>query len=102
MGSVKDLKIIKNPTFETPGEGLFTFSDRYSIFDWGGMPDHIDYKGESIALLGAYFFEKLDDLGFYKSLPGPYGKWTSKKSLTIKKSIKSNESPAFKSYRSQV
>ncbi len=63
MGSVKDLKIIKNPTFETPGEGLFTFSDRYSIFDWGGMPDHIDNKGESIALLGAYFFEKLDELG---------------------------------------
>jgi phosphoribosylaminoimidazole-succinocarboxamide synthase len=64
MGSVKDLKIIKNPTFETSGEGLFTFSDRYSIFDWGGMPDHIDYKGESIALLGAYFFEKLGELGF--------------------------------------
>ncbi len=64
MGSVKDLEIIKNPTFETPGEGLFTFSDRYSVFDWGGMPDHIDHKGESIALLGAYFFEKLEDLGF--------------------------------------
>ncbi|MBI5680094.1 MAG: phosphoribosylaminoimidazolesuccinocarboxamide synthase [Methanobacterium sp.] len=63
MGSVKDLKILKNPTFEKPGEGIFTFSNRYSIFDWGGMPDHIDHKGKSIALLGAYFFEKLDELG---------------------------------------
>ncbi len=71
MGSVKDLKILKNPTFEKPGDGIFTFSDRYSIFDWGEMPDHILYKGEAITLLGAYFLEKLENMGVsthYKGL----------------------------------
>jgi len=71
MGSVKDLKILKNPTLNEPGEGVFILSDRYSVFDWGEMPDHILYKGEAITLLGAYFLEKLEEIGIsthYKGL----------------------------------
>ncbi len=71
MGSVKDLEIIKSPTIEEPGVGRFHFSDRYSVFDWGEMPDHIPHKGSSIALLSAYFFEKLEKEGIkthYKGL----------------------------------
>ncbi len=64
MGSVKDLKILKQPTADNPGRGRFIFSDRYSVFDWGEMPDHIPHKGEAIALLGAYFFEKLESMGY--------------------------------------
>lgn len=63
MGSVKDLKIIKKPTAEESGIGRFTFSDRYSVFDWGEMPDLIPNKGQAIAILGAYFFEKLEKIG---------------------------------------
>ena len=63
MGSVKDLKILKKATSDNPGQARFIFSDRYSIFDWGEMPDHIHYKGAAIALLGAYFFEKLEKIG---------------------------------------
>ncbi|MGB9695694.1 MAG: phosphoribosylaminoimidazolesuccinocarboxamide synthase [Ignavibacteria bacterium] len=63
MGSVKDLTIIQNPTHNHFGIGRFTFSDRYSVFDWGEMPDSIPDKGKSIAVLAAYFFEKLLDLG---------------------------------------
>jgi len=63
MGSVKDLKIMKKPTEHEPGQGRFCFSDRYSVFDWGEMPDLIDNKGAAIALLGAYFFEKLEEMG---------------------------------------
>lgn len=63
MGSVKDLKILKKATSDNPGQARFIFSDRYSIFDWGEMPDHIHYKGAAIALLGAYFFEKLKKIG---------------------------------------
>ncbi|UNC91005.1 phosphoribosylaminoimidazolesuccinocarboxamide synthase [Candidatus Contubernalis alkaliaceticus] len=63
MGSVKDLKILEGPTKERPGRGRFVFSDRYSVFDWGEMPDLIDHKGAAIALLGAYFFEKLEEMG---------------------------------------
>ena len=63
MGSVKDLSVITPATPNQMGRGRFFFSDRYSVFDWGEMPDLIARKGESIALLGAYFFEKLEDMG---------------------------------------
>ncbi|NOX19964.1 MAG: phosphoribosylaminoimidazolesuccinocarboxamide synthase [Nitrospirae bacterium] len=63
MGSVKDLEILKEPTENETGIGRFHFSDRYSVFDWGEMPDHIPEKGSSIALLSAYFFEKLKEEG---------------------------------------
>ncbi|MEK7817609.1 MAG: phosphoribosylaminoimidazolesuccinocarboxamide synthase, partial [Actinomycetota bacterium] len=63
MGSVKDLTVIEPATPNQMGRGRFFFSDRYSVFDWGEMPDQIPHKGESIALLGAYFFERLEDMG---------------------------------------
>jgi phosphoribosylaminoimidazole-succinocarboxamide synthase len=63
MGSVKDLKIIEKPTANTMGVGRFHFSDRYSVFDWGEMPDHIDGKGEALCLMGAYCFEWLESKG---------------------------------------
>ncbi len=37
-GSVKDL--VK----DQDGQLYFSFSDRYSIFDWGEMPDGIENK----------------------------------------------------------
>lgn len=63
MGSVKDLRIFEEATATSLGRARFFFSDRYSVFDWGEMPDHISHKGEAIALLGAYFFEKLEEIG---------------------------------------
>ncbi len=53
IGSVKDI-------YEDSENSLiFKFSDRYSVFDWGEMPDHISRKGESLAYLGSIFFEYL-------------------------------------------
>ncbi|RME65554.1 MAG: phosphoribosylaminoimidazolesuccinocarboxamide synthase, partial [Nitrospirae bacterium] len=63
MGSVKDLQIISPPSEREPGVGRFVFSDRYSVFDWGEMPDHIPHKGSALAIIGAYFFEKIESLG---------------------------------------
>ncbi len=63
MGSVKDLVVLASPKEDEPGRGKFIFSDRYSVFDWGEMPDLIPYKGQSLCLLGAYFFEKLERMG---------------------------------------
>jgi len=60
MGSVKDLVILAAPTKKCPGQGRFVFSDRYSIFDWGEMPDHIPQKGAALCITAAYFFEKLE------------------------------------------
>ncbi len=62
MGSVKDLRILKPASAINHGLGRFIFSNRYSVFDWGEMPDHIEHKGEAINLLSAYFFEKLEKM----------------------------------------
>ncbi|MEJ5167201.1 MAG: phosphoribosylaminoimidazolesuccinocarboxamide synthase, partial [Thermoanaerobaculia bacterium] len=70
MGSVKDLEIIQKPTKTRSGIGRFHFSDRYSVFDWGKMPDEIPNKGEALCLIGAYFFEKLQNLGILSHYRG--------------------------------
>lgn len=63
MGSVKDLIVLKEAKGKKPGIGRFVFSDRYSVFDWGEMPDHIVNKGKSICIVTAYFFERLEEIG---------------------------------------
>jgi phosphoribosylaminoimidazole-succinocarboxamide synthase len=63
MGSVKDLIVLEEPQNNKKGKGQFIFSDRYSVFDWGEMPDHIIEKGKAICIASAYFFEKLEKEG---------------------------------------
>jgi phosphoribosylamine--glycine ligase len=59
-GSVKDI-------YRWPGEVTaalqFQFSDRYSVFDWGAMPQTITGKGEALAWIAAALFERLEDSG---------------------------------------
>ena len=77
MGSVKDLQVIQKPTQTKMGTGRFLFSDRYSVFDWGEMPDHIEGKGTALCLMGAYCFEQLEKIGVkthYKGLVDSYNK----------------------------
>ncbi|MFW6141822.1 MAG: phosphoribosylaminoimidazolesuccinocarboxamide synthase [Candidatus Saliniplasma sp.] len=63
MGSVKDLEIIEEPTKEKEGIGVFEFSDRYSVFDYGEMPDEIEGKGEALCLMSAHNFKELEKEG---------------------------------------
>ncbi len=52
-----------------PGQLWFEFTDDYSVFDWGKMPDQIANKGRALALIGAYCFEELSQPAFWQSLP---------------------------------
>lgn len=63
MGSVKDLIVLREPEGGRSGTGRFVFSDRYSVFDWGEMPDHIEKKGQALCMVGAHFFERLEEMG---------------------------------------
>src|SRR4030043_2477729 len=77
MGSVKDLEVLQKPTRDAMGIGRFHFSDRYSVFDWGEMPDHIEGKGAALCLMGAYCFEQLEAKGVethYRGLVDKNGK----------------------------
>lgn len=53
-GSVKNI-------YKTSRENelLFDFSDRFSVFDWGEMPDALEGKGKVLAKWGNYFFRLL-------------------------------------------
>lgn len=61
--SVKDLEIIKEPRKDEMGVARFHFSDRYSVFDWGRMPDLIDGKGAALCVMSAYCFERAEEEG---------------------------------------
>ncbi len=58
-GSVKDLL---GPVSLPNGISalVFEYSDAYSVFDWGRMPDLLPRKGEALAVLAADFFEKME------------------------------------------
>lgn len=55
-GSVKDL-------YKKESHLVFKYSNRYSIFDWGEMPDEVPHKGEALASMAASFFEYLAKKG---------------------------------------
>lgn len=52
-GSVKDI------FSRGEGELEFVFSDAYSVFDWGRMPDMLLGKGQALASMSEFFFLKL-------------------------------------------
>ncbi|OUR97333.1 hypothetical protein A9Q84_13495 [Halobacteriovorax marinus] len=66
-GSVKDI-------YTSNGNLYFNFSNRYSIFDWGEMPDEIPNKGNSLLNFTKNIFEFLESSKCWKD-------WTPKSSL---------------------
>ena len=63
MTSVKEFRVDREPTDSDLGAGRFVFTDAYSVFDWGQMPDAIPGKGASLCTMGAYNFERLAESG---------------------------------------
>jgi phosphoribosylaminoimidazole-succinocarboxamide synthase len=59
--SSKDLAVLEPPSVLAAGVGVFTFSDRYSVFHYGRMPDLIPRKGEAIAAMARQSFDVLHD-----------------------------------------
>ena len=85
-GSVKDV-------YGVPGRDpyVFVFSDRYSIFDWGEMPDSLPGKGEALALMGDLFFRELGK---------PWGTWAIPESYPKFWRDSFASSPVFRALRS--
>ncbi|MFP9191340.1 phosphoribosylaminoimidazolesuccinocarboxamide synthase [Natrialbaceae archaeon A-CW1-1] len=63
MTSVKEFRIDEAATADELGRGAFIFTDEYSVFDWGKMPDQIPDKGASLCAMGAFNFERLEAAG---------------------------------------
>jgi phosphoribosylaminoimidazole-succinocarboxamide synthase len=62
-GSVKNLYMADDPALV-----WFEYTDDYSVFDWGKMPDPIPGKGEALARLGEWFFQRVADPAQWKAL----------------------------------
>ncbi len=62
-GSVKDFYMEKEPTEDTFGVGVFEFTNDYSVFDWGKMPQTIPDKGEALKRESAHWFGRLEENG---------------------------------------
>ncbi len=67
-GSVKDIRGI-----EGKSPYVFEYSDRYSVFDWGEMPDQLKNKGEALAFMGWFFFDFLGKAENWKDWKAPSG-----------------------------
>ncbi|QLH76695.1 phosphoribosylaminoimidazolesuccinocarboxamide synthase [Halosimplex rubrum] len=63
MTSVKEFRVGEPAAADELGRGAFVFTDDYSVFDWGKMPDEIPDKGCSLCTMGAYNFELLESEG---------------------------------------
>jgi phosphoribosylaminoimidazole-succinocarboxamide synthase len=63
MTSVKQFRVEEPATADELGTGAFVFTDDYSVFDWGKMPDAVPNKGASLCAMGAANFEALEAAG---------------------------------------
>lgn len=59
---------VKNVRGQSDGDQvLFEYSDRYSVFDWGEMPDPLPQKGAALAVMADAIYRRLGE---------PWGAWT--------------------------
>lgn len=63
VGSVKSLYVESPPTPSAFGTGYFEFSNHYSVFDYGRMPDDVPSKGEALKRMSLHWFERLEAAG---------------------------------------
>ncbi|WP_418286150.1 phosphoribosylaminoimidazolesuccinocarboxamide synthase [Halorubrum sp. DTA46] len=76
MTSVKEFRVDEPASADRLGRGRFVFTDAYSVFDWGQMPDAIPRKGASLCTMGAFNFELLEAEGVpthYRGVADPDG-----------------------------
>lgn len=78
MTSVKEFRVETPPTDTELGDGAFLFTDAYSVFDWGAMPDSIPNKGASLCAMGAYNFELLESRGIPTHYQGVFTEATDR------------------------
>ncbi|MEU3985756.1 phosphoribosylaminoimidazolesuccinocarboxamide synthase [Streptomyces sp. NPDC026672] len=61
--STKDLLVRREPADGRSGAGTFRFTDDYSVFHYGKMPDPVPDKGEACCRIAAFNFGLLADAG---------------------------------------
>jgi phosphoribosylaminoimidazole-succinocarboxamide synthase len=63
LHSTKNLHVIEPPTPTRTGIGVFEYTDHYTVFHYGRMPDAIPGKGEATCRMAAFNFALLEAAG---------------------------------------
>lgn len=63
LHSTKDLLIVEPPIATREGVGIFEYTDHYTVFHYGRMPDPIPGKGEAICRMAVVNFTLLEAAG---------------------------------------
>lgn len=63
LHSTKDLTILRPPAPGREGAAIFEYTDHYSLFHYGRMPDAIPGKGQATCRMAAYNFALLEEAG---------------------------------------
>ncbi|WP_067472985.1 phosphoribosylaminoimidazolesuccinocarboxamide synthase [Nocardia amamiensis] len=63
LHSTKNLKILDPPTPAREGVGVFEYTDHFSVFHFGRMPDTIPGKGEATCRMAVFNFAMLEAAG---------------------------------------
>ena len=60
LHSTKNLTIVEPPTATREGVGVFEYTDNFTVFHYGRMPDPIPGKGEAICRMAVFNFRMLE------------------------------------------
>jgi phosphoribosylaminoimidazole-succinocarboxamide synthase len=63
LHSTKNLEILEPPTATREGVGVFEYTDHYTVFHYGRMPDLIPGKGEAVCRMAVANFTLLEAAG---------------------------------------
>lgn len=61
--STKDLRVLRPATDARTGDAVLTFTDRYSVFDHGVMPDLVPGKGRASCAMAVHSFALFERAG---------------------------------------
>ncbi|BEL12970.1 phosphoribosylaminoimidazolesuccinocarboxamide synthase [Actinoplanes sichuanensis] len=63
LHSTKNLEIVEPATADRTGVGIFEYTDHYTVFHYGRMPDPIPGKGEATCRMAVFNFRMLQAAG---------------------------------------
>lgn len=102
QGSVKNVRgLVSDDSL------VFEYSDRYSIFDWGEMPDQILGKGAALNLMGYAFFQYLEKkIGLKHHMLGLVGSGATNcchvKNVKVVRPLKEGAAYNYKAYQDRL
>uniref|UniRef100_A0AAU2JZ64 phosphoribosylaminoimidazolesuccinocarboxamide synthase n=1 Tax=Streptomyces sp. NBC_00049 TaxID=2903617 RepID=A0AAU2JZ64_9ACTN len=63
LHSTKNLEVVEAPTATKEGVGVFEYTDNYTVFHYGRMPDLIPGKGEATCRMAVFNLQMLEEAG---------------------------------------